>query len=163
MLAMLSAACLQKSMLCNKRRSKREKMAKPGCSMLHPKRKIQKQRIYKMRREMVTPDQKLQAVKEVLERKSSLRQVARQYGLHHSSVEKWVTLYQTFGAEAFYRTHNSHYSEEVKQKAVKKYLTTGASLQDICREFQLRSISQVQKWVEDEGKQKNCRPDRLIS
>jgi len=131
--------------------------------MLHPKPKIQKQRIHMMRSEKVTPDQKLQAVKEVLERKSSLRRVAHQYGLHHSSVEKWVTLYQTFGAEAFYRTRNSHYSEEVRQKAVKKYLTTGASLQDICREFQLRSISQVQKWVEDEGKQKSCRPDRLIS
>ena len=116
-----------------------------------------------MRREQVPPDQKLQAVKEVLERKTSLRRVAQRYGLHHSSVEKRVTLYQTFGAEAFYQTRNRHYPEEVKQKAVKKYLTTGASLQDICREFQLRSISQVQKWVEDEGKQKNCRSDRLVS
>jgi len=119
--------------------------------MLHPKQKIQKQRIQKMKNEKVTPNQKLRAVKEVLEKKSTLRQVAHRYDLHHSSVEKWVTLYQTFGADGFYRMEYTHYSAELKQKAVKKYLTTDASQQDICREFKLRSISQIQKWVEDAG------------
>ena len=116
-----------------------------------------------MKRGKVAADQKLRAVKDVLEKKSNLRQVAHRYGLHHSSVEKWVTLYRTFGADAFYRTHNTHYSEELKQKAVKKYLTTNASLQDICREFKLRSISLVQNWVEDAEKQKRCKPGRLVS
>lgn len=102
-----------------------------------------------MKRERVTPDQKLQAVKEVLDRKCSLRQVASQYGLHHSSVEKWVTLYKTFGEDAFNRTHYTHYSEELRRNVVEKYLNTDASLQDLCREYKLRSISQVQQWVKD--------------
>lgn len=116
-----------------------------------------------MKREKATPDQKLEAVKEVLERKRSLRKIAKQYGLHHSSVEKWVTLYQTFGEEAFHHTRYVNYPEEVKRKAVKKYLTTDASLQDICREYKLRSVSQIQQWVKDAGKQDSSRPERRVS
>lgn len=116
-----------------------------------------------MRREQVTPKQKLEAVKEVLERKRSLRQVASQYHLHHSSVSNWVTLYQTFGEDAFDHTHYDKYSEEVKRKAVKKYLTTDASLQDICREYKLRSISLVQKWIKNSEKQKSSKPERQVS
>jgi len=61
-----------------------------------------------MKKEIVTPDQKLRAVREVLEKKCTLSQVAHGYGLHHSSVEIWVTLYRTFGEDAFHRTENTH-------------------------------------------------------
>jgi len=103
-------------------------------------------------RKKVNPEQKVKSVKDVLEKGYTLREVAKRYNLHHSSVEKWVTLYQTFGEDGFYQIGNQHYSEEVKRKAVKKYLTTDYSLQDICREFQIRTISQVQKWIADNGK-----------
>lgn len=116
-----------------------------------------------MRREKATPEQKLEAVRDVLEKKHSLRQVAERYGLHHSSVEKWVTLYRTFGEDAFYQTQNNHYSKELKQKVVEKYLTRDASLQELCREYKLRSISQVQQWVKDAKKQDNSKPERRVS
>lgn len=107
-----------------------------------------------MERRKITPEQKVDAVKDVLEKKSSLRKVAREYHVHHSSVEKWVMIYQVFGEDGFYQTGNQHYPEAVKRKAVKKYLTTDCSLQDVCREFQIRSVSQLQKWIADSGKQK---------
>lgn len=116
-----------------------------------------------MRREKATPDQKLQAVREVLAKKHTLRQVAKQYGLHHSSVEKWVTLYRTFGEDAFDREQNTYYSNELKQKAVETYLTTNASLQGICREYKLRSITQVQQWVKAAEKQISSRSDHRVS
>jgi len=107
-----------------------------------------------LERRKTTPEQKMKAVRDVLEKKRSLRKVAKQYNMHHSSIEKWVMIYQAFGEDGFYQTGNQNYSEIVKRKAVKKYLTTDCSLQDVCREFQIRSVSQLQKWIADSGEQK---------
>jgi len=107
-----------------------------------------------MKKVKVTPEEKVESVKNVLKKRYTLREVADQYDLHHSSVEKWVTIYKTFGAGGFYTTKYKHYSEELKREVVEKYLTTDCSLQDICVEFKLRSISQVQKWLAETGKEK---------
>jgi len=109
-----------------------------------------------MGRAKVSPDEKLKAVKNILNKEHTLREVADRYDLHHSSVEKWITIYKTFGADGFYTTnHYSHYSEELKQKAVEKYLTTDSTLQDICVEFKLRSISQIQRWIAESEEEKH--------
>lgn len=96
----------------------------------------------------VIPEEKVKAAEEILAGKNSLRKVAKRYHVHHSSVEKWVTVYKAFGAEGFFTAGNNiHYSEALKKEAVTKYLSTERSLHDICSEYKIRSLSQLQDWI----------------
>lgn len=96
----------------------------------------------------VTPQEKLEAVEAYQKHQATLRSLGKQYGVHHSSVEKWLALYENFGAEGLYgTTHNHRYPMELKQKAVKTCLEQGRTLYETCREFKLRSPSQLQNWI----------------
>lgn len=91
---------------------------------------------------------KLKAVQDYMDGKASLRALGRKYDVHHSSVEKWVNVYRTFGEDGLKVSEKYiKYSKELKEKAVQDYLVEELSLKEICRKYQIRSISQLQIWI----------------
>lgn len=79
----------------------------------------------------------------------SLRELGAKYHVHHSSIEKWIILYESFGDTGLKRSaQNKKYSNELKAEAVQAYLEGEKTLYDVCRKYKLRSISVLQKWIQ---------------
>ena len=96
----------------------------------------------------VMTKEKVKAVEAYMEGGISLRYVARRYDVHHSSVEKWITMYRMFGAEGLKRPcNNTKYSEKVRTEAVASYLSGDYTLYEVCEKYRIRSISVLQHWV----------------
>ena len=61
-----------------------------------------------------TKEKKLWAVDQRLNKKRSFNSIADQLSIHKGTVRDWVNQFSSFGATAFDRKHNTHYSEELK-------------------------------------------------
>ena len=75
-----------------------------------------------------TKEEKLWAVDQRLNKKRSFNSIADQLSVHKGTVMKWVNQFSTYGATAFDRKHNTHYSEELKNEAVRFYLDGRGSI-----------------------------------
>ena len=97
---------------------------------------------------MKSPEEKIAAVKSYTEGKATMRELAEKYQVHHSSIEKWLHLYQTFGEKGLcHPEHNKRYSEEMKEAAVRSYLSGGHPMYEVCDEYKIRSVSLLQNWI----------------
>jgi len=97
----------------------------------------------------VEPERKIKAVKDYLAGRATLRSLGLRYGVHHSSIEKWITIYQSFGEPGLYGTdYNRKYPLALKQQAVQAYLNSEKTMHIICRQYKLRSLSQLQNWIQ---------------
>jgi len=102
----------------------------------------------KLKIKRISPEDRMNAVRGFLDKQYSLRQLGEQYGVHHSSVEKWVNAYLMFGEEGLCRRpNNNRYSEELKKEAVDLYLTTNHTLKEVCNKYKIRRISVLQNWI----------------
>ena len=101
-----------------------------------------------MRNAKISQEQKLEAVKMYLKGDSTLRKLAAKYGVHHSSIEKWVLRYRTFGTQGLKTiSRNQKYSEDLKRKAVLMYLSEAVPLSVVCEKYRISSTSLLQGWV----------------
>jgi len=102
----------------------------------------------KSSKKRITQEDRLKAVEAFLANRYTLRQLGKQYGVHHSSVEKWVNAYLIFGKDGLRRApKNNKYLEELKEEAVLLYLTTDHTLKEVCNQYKIRRISVLQKWI----------------
>ena len=107
----------------------------------------------------VSSEIKMIAVKHSLTGTESLNQSAARFGVSRSTLQKWLLNYEMFGTEGLYhRAGNHHYSEEIKREAVEVYLSGRMSEEDICKKYQIRSRTQLEKWVSLYNGQKEFRP-----
>jgi len=98
---------------------------------------------------MLTQEKKLEAINIYMKGGRSLRSVAKQYGVHHSTIEKWLHNYQLFGAEGLKRPEqNRQYTEEEKQEAVVCFFAEAETLYNVCKKYKIRSISLLQNWIQ---------------
>ena len=75
-------------------------------------------------------------------------EAARQAGVDESTIRDWVRQYKAEGATAFlHKEHNRHYSPELKETAVKDYLSGRGSLREICRIYKIRNKDQLRSWI----------------
>jgi len=111
------------------------------------------------KREKISSEERLKAVEAFLAKENTLRQLGEKYGVHHSSIEKWVNAYQIFGNDGLRRaSNNNKYSEELKKEAVKAYLTTDCTLKEVCNRYKIRRMSVLQSWLlkyNDANKEEN--------
>lgn len=100
------------------------------------------------RKSKITFEEKLSAVKDYIEGRKSHRQLAREYTVAKTSVVKWVSLYKSMGeAGLITLTKNVSYSEALKYAAVQEYIQGTASKLDICRKYNIRSVTQLSNWI----------------
>lgn len=94
--------------------------------------------------------EKVSLVEEYLSGGLRMREAARRAGVGHSTMESWVSRYRAEGLSALAENGNRakrQYSEEVKSKAVKEYLSGQGSSMAIAEKYQLRSGNLVLDWV----------------
>lgn len=110
-------------------------------------------------RTYVSPEMKIRAVEGYLSGTEKSNMTAKRFGVNRSTFEKWLLNYELFGKESLYlRTKNQHYSEAVKQQAVELYLSGQMSEKMVCKKYQIRSQSQLEKWISWYNGQKEFRP-----
>ena len=91
---------------------------------------------------------KLSAVREYLEGNGSLNKIAEKYGVCRSTLQKWLLNYELFGEAGLqHRIQNQHYPEALKLQAVEAYLSKQLSIEAVCKQYQLRSRSQLEDWI----------------
>ena len=73
--------------------------------------------------------------------------IARRVGVAPNSVRRWIANYESMGQAAFIRNGNKHYSKELKEQAVKDYLSGKGSLQEICKKHKIKSTCQLRSWI----------------
>ena len=94
-----------------------------------------------------TPEDKLQAVIRHIKTGESYASIAHTIGAEKSSVREWCRNYEAFGAQAFSRRNNAHYSQQFKEECVKFYLDGKGSLFDTCRLFKIPNTYNLRQWI----------------
>ena len=96
----------------------------------------------------VSPEMKIRAVEGYLSKTESLNLTAKRFGVSRSTFQKWLLNYEMFGQEGLYpRTGNQHYSETQKREAVELYLSGQVSEEMVCKKYQIRSRTILEKWI----------------
>jgi transposase-like protein len=100
------------------------------------------------RKSKVKYEEKLSAVLSYRRGEMSQQMLANKYGVGKSSIQKWIILYESQGAEAIKpKAQNKRYSKELKEQAVQDYLKGVGSLWDICKKYKIDSHKQLQDWL----------------
>ena len=86
--------------------------------------------------------------------------LAKIHGVSYSQVRRWVINYRHFGEKSLERCERGQdYAFEFKLHVVELYLTGKYSYQDLALRFDMRTPSQIAKWVMD---YRTAGPDALI-
>ena len=85
--------------------------------------------------------------------------IARELGLHPSSIQGWIRKYKAFGPEGLKTIKkNTHYSSELKLSAVKDYINGKGSLADISLKYNLSCTGILTQWINKYNKcHKTCK------
>ncbi len=100
-----------------------------------------------MRRTKLDPEIIINAVNEYLTGGSSKEAIAKRLGVGRSSINRWVVNYQAMGESAFTGNANKRYAKELKEQAVRDYLSGKGSLQEVCKEHKIKSCRQLRNWI----------------
>ena len=87
------------------------------------------------------------AVNDYLTGNSSQKAIADRLGVDCSSVNQWIANYQSMGESAFLGNGNRYYSKELKEQAVKDYLSGKGSYREICKQYKIKSTRQIRSWI----------------
>ncbi|NYS36810.1 helix-turn-helix domain-containing protein, partial [Streptococcus danieliae] len=78
----------------------------------------------------------------------SSSELARQYGVDRSTIQRWIKMYQSQGSEGLLaRKGNQSYTTEFKLSCVEAYKLGKGSLLEIASKFGLRSTYQLRQWI----------------
>ena len=95
----------------------------------------------------ISAQEKISAVKRYLDGLTSQRRVANEFGISQTSVQQWISNYESMGEDAFLMEGYKSYSAELKRQAVQDYLSGNGSQTAICKKYGIRPKSKLQKWI----------------
>jgi len=95
----------------------------------------------------ITAEEKISAVMRYFEGNSSQHMIANELGVSLYSVQQWIRNYEFMGEDAFLKHGNKKYPKELKFQAVQDYLNSLGSQAEICKKYEIRSRSKLQKWI----------------
>lgn len=99
-------------------------------------------------RNIISSEIKLLAVKHSLRGSESLNHISGRIGVSRSTLQKWILNYELFGTDGLlHRDRNQRCSERLKREAVESYLSGRMSEEAICKKYQIRSRTQLEKWI----------------
>ena len=102
------------------------------------------------RKSKVSNELKIELVKKVLVGKATIQGLAKEYGIAKSSIMTWKKKYLELGEESIVvGDKNRHYTRELREKAIKSYLNNEGSLFDICKKYDIASVSVLNYWIRD--------------
>ena len=102
------------------------------------------------RKSKISNELKIELVKRVLSGEASIKSLAKEYNIAKSSLMTWKKKYVEIGEESIMvGDKNRRYSREIKEKAIKSYLNNEGSLFDICKKYDIASVSGLNYWIRD--------------
>ena len=101
-----------------------------------------------MSKEKISYEQKLETVLQYIKGIISQPQGAKKCNVSVTTLQVWIRKYQAEGEEGLKSTKkNKKYTVELKEKAVKDYLTGKGSQETICMRYKISSKAQLQRWI----------------
>ena len=91
-------------------------------------------------------------IRECLAGRMRMREAARRAGVGHSTMHNWISRYRAEGSSALSEDGNAQkrtYSDALRQKAVKEYLSGRGSSMAIAEKYKLRSGNLVLDWAKE--------------
>lgn len=102
----------------------------------------------------------IQAVERYMHGESTRVEERKRLGVSETTFRNWIRRYETFGLEGFQHTKNQQYSSELKQAAVRNYLSGAGSQADICKKYKISSSTRLQEWIKVYNGHKELRPSK---
>lgn len=100
------------------------------------------------RKGKISPEKKEKIVQRYLRGEMSLRKAAEIVGVDKATIRRWIRRYQAEGIFGLNVAEKDRgYSPELKERAVKEYLSGAGSQADICKKYRIRSTRQLRNWV----------------
>ena len=100
-----------------------------------------------MRRTKLDNETIINAIKDYLSGNSSKEAIAKRLGVSRWSIDQWVVNFQSIGESAFLGNENQHYPKELKEQAVRDYLSGKGSHLEICKRHKIKSTRQLRNWI----------------
>ena len=102
------------------------------------------------RKSKISNELRIELVKKILKGKETIQNLAKEYDVAKSSLMTWKKKYLEIGEESIMvEDKNRHYPREVKEKAVQSYLNNEGSLFEICKKYEIASVSVLNYWIRD--------------
>ncbi len=99
-------------------------------------------------KQKLSPEEKVNLVRRCQAGELGVCEAGRLAGVVAETVRRWVVRYETEGAEGFLpQERNRVYGADVKEHAVRDYLSGEGSLQEICKKYKIRNTRQLSDWV----------------
>lgn len=91
---------------------------------------------------------KIDTVKKYLNGKGSIKNLARDLSVDHSTIRNWIAEYSINGAYSFQdKPRNKSYSKELKEAAIHSYLSGEGSYRTVSLKYGISSKSILERWV----------------
>jgi len=92
-----------------------------------------------------TSEEKIQSVLRYKHGKESIKEIAKDIGVHHSVFSVWVRLYEHQGESAFIKSYTSH-SSQFKMDVLNYMNEMGTSSVETAAVFNVSSPATIRKW-----------------
>ena len=101
-----------------------------------------------LKRIPISMEEKVRVTKRCIEGKTTQTEAAKEAGVTKACIRQWISRYESEGSLGLATEERSRtYSAEMKQKAVKEYLSGAGSQLDICKKHKIRSTHQLRTWI----------------
>ena len=100
-----------------------------------------------MYKERISAEVKIDFIERYHRGEGSIKALAKAVGVAPESFRTWLRNYESCGAEAFSDRRWRRYSAELKESAVRDYLSGSGSQGAICKKYGIRSRRQLQIWM----------------
>jgi transposase-like protein len=91
---------------------------------------------------------RVKAVESYLNGEESVKSFSKKYSIGEGTLRCWVRLYKTRGIDGLTSSAtNRRYPVEIKNRAVKDYLSGVGSLIDICTKYDISRHGMLQSWI----------------
>ena len=100
------------------------------------------------RKSKLSFEEKIDIIQRCLAGKTSANYEAILLNIHRNTIAEWISLYQSRGESGLLTpTKNTVYSTFTQKSAVEDYLSGKGSILTICKKYQIRSTTQLKKWI----------------
>lgn len=97
---------------------------------------------------IISIEEKIKLVLMCISKEMAVFEAAQIAQVDHVTILRWVKQYEAEGVEGILpHARNRTYSAELKTEAVLTYLNGKGSLLEICKEYKIRSTTQLRKWI----------------
>ena len=94
------------------------------------------------------PEEKVEIVRRYLKGEIGINEASRKMSVNKETIRQWIANYEVEGVEAFLSNKRKrNYDAELKEKAVREYLSGGSSLLAVSKKYGLHSTCQLRDWI----------------